>query len=286
MRISQPGLLLLGVASLLATGQGCSKSVARVDPTLFPEPAPNSITFWGHACAYIDVDGYGIVTDPVFQKATIFRRRKVPAPPPESYSNVGVVLISHAHPDHLSPNTIETFPSQAVVLCPEPSAKYLSELEQEVRVMTPGDEYEYPGGRVIAVPALHNGGRYSLFSKGSDGRALGYVIETSDATVYYSGDTNYSYGIERIGMTHRPDIALLNINGHLHSSDAIFAAWASRAGTIIPMHWGAYGYLFLPTSDRPRDYEEMKKILGHQLVTLKLGESIGIERKEKVAPLP
>ena len=267
---------------------GCSRSMADADPTLFPDPTDNTITFWGHACVYIDVDGYGIVTDPVFQKTTDWRRRKVPAPPPASYANTGVILVSHGHSDHLSANTIGTFPESATVLCSEPSAKYLTDIPQNVVVMKIGDEYEYPGGKVVAVAAHHTGGRFGLSAK-ADGRALGYVVYTPRSVIYYTGDTNYFRGIDDIGIKYRPDVAIINVNGHLHSSDAILAAFATGALTVIPAHFGAYGYLWFGTRKVPRNYDKIETMLEPVLLFLKLGESAPLTgkrgmSKEEVLP--
>src|SRR5262249_38480089 len=72
-----------------------------------------------------------------------------------------LVLLSHAHPDPLDAATLSTFPADCVILCPEPSKKYLGKVPQPVRTMRPGDSYAFPGGRVIAVVADHAGGRRS-----------------------------------------------------------------------------------------------------------------------------
>jgi L-ascorbate metabolism protein UlaG (beta-lactamase superfamily) len=268
--------------SILAAGNGCSSSIAGGAPALFPDPPDNSITFWGHACVYIDVDGFGIVTDPAFQKTAHIRRRRVPAPPPSSYEHTGVILISHAHSDHLSIETIETFPESAVVLCPAPSADYLRDLGREVRVMKLGDEYRYPGGRIVAVAALHAGSRFGITNE-ADGRALGYVVYTPESVIYYSGDTNYFRGFEEVGEKHRPDIAILNINGHLHSEDAIQAALATRARTVIPIHFGAFGYLWGGVQEVPRNYEEIETVLEPVLLLLKPGESVPLSGRRSAS---
>lgn len=272
-------------ALLLVLFSGCS-GLAQVDPSVFPPPARDAVTFWGHACCYIDVGGLGIVTDPVFEKNVANRRRGIPSPPPSSYENARVVVISHAHPDHLSPPSLKTFPPETVILCPEPSAKYIKDVGREVRVMKVGDVYEFEGGRIIAVPAQHMGGRWSI-SADDDGRALGYVIETPAATLFYSGDTNYFDGFEHVGQTYQPDIAILNINGHMHSNDAVHAAWDTHAKFIIPMHFGAYGYFFMSAPERPRDYKDLEMLLDHQLVTLGISESFPLSTatsKEPVLP--
>ena len=260
-------LLLLAAASPVWAG------LAPSDAARFPVPRRDALTFWGHACCYLDVDGYGIVTDPVFQKAFTIERRHIPTPPPASYRSARLVLLSHAHPDHLDATTLSTFPADCVILCPEPSKKYLGKVPQQVRTMRPGDSYAFPGGRVIAVVADHAGGRRSKADR-ADGRALGYVIETASRTLYYAGDTRFFDGFEAVARDYHPDIALFNLNSHMHSLDAVRAFRATGATTLVPLHFGAYGYFVFPERKRPRDYEEMQEILGPQLALLLPGESL------------
>ena len=233
--------LLVAAVSL---GSGCAalgRSVHGTDPLLYPEPPADAITFWGHACAYIDVDGFGIVTDPVFAaRYAVIRRRVIPSPPPEAYDQSRVVLISHAHHDHLDPATLARFPKGIVILAPAPAAAYLRKHGIAARVMRPGAEFPIPGGVIVAVAALHPGGRNSLKAR-SDGRALGYVIETPRCTIYYSGDTEYFPGIEEVGRRYHPDLAILNVNVHLPPADALRSMDVLGAERVLPIHRSAFG---------------------------------------------
>lgn len=254
-------------------GAGCAGGLAQPDADLFPIPPRNAVTFWGHACVYIDVEGEGIVTDPVFDRTVLLRHRRIDAPPPASYAATKLVLISHAHPDHLSSSTLQTFPSGAVILCPEPSSKYLRDAGPAVRVMHPGDTYEMGATRVTAVAVHHMGSRYGV-GAAADGRALGYVIETPGATIFYSGDTNYFSGFDDVGWTFAPDVAILNVNGHMASTDATRAAWATRAPVVIPIHWGAFGYWVFGGNKRPRDEVTLRHVIGDRLLVLEVGQSL------------
>ncbi len=151
--------------------------------------------------------------------------------------------------------------------------------------MRPGDRFEFPGGRIVAIAVKHMGGRYSVRAA-ADGRALGYVIRTERATIFYSGDTNYFEGFGDVGLIYNPDITLLNINGHLHSTDAVRAALETHARTVIPLHFGAYGYLIFTTGGTPRDHEEMERLLSPSYHALGLGESVPLSRGDKSDPLP
>lgn len=260
----------------LTVCQGAAIALGPPQGDLFPVPETNAITFWGHACLYIDVDGLGIAIDPAFEKLALLRYRRAPVPPPASYSGTRLILITHAHPDHLSLSTIRTFPAEAVILCPAPSERYISTLGRTVQAMEPGDTFAFPGGRVVAVVAKHAGTRYGVRSQ-TDGGALGFVVYTPYCTVYCSGDTDLFPGMDDVARDHAPDIAIINISGHLHGEDAVEAADRLGARVVIPVHFGAYGYLFMPESKMPRDYDKLARGLGERMVVLGLGESFPLE---------
>ena len=264
--------LLLATAVLLS---GCT-GLAQVESSRYPDPKRDSITFWGHACSYIDVGGMGIVTDPVFDKTLYQRRRFIGAPPDEALRGARVVLISHAHDDHLSPSSLRRFPKDVVILCPKPSAEFLAKEKISARAMAPGETFEIDGVRIVAVSAFHPGTRKG-FQRGVDGRALGWVVITPHGTIFYSGDTDYSSTFSSVGQRYAPGIAILNVNGHLKPPDVARAAAALGASVVIPAHWGAYGYLLVGGNRRPRGEDELKRLLGKRLHVLQVGESLALE---------
>jgi L-ascorbate metabolism protein UlaG (beta-lactamase superfamily) len=268
-------LRVLAAALLLAYHSGCAPAVFtsyREDARLYAEPPRDAITFWGHACAYIDVGGVGIVTDPVFEaRYSIFHKRLIPSPPFEAYDQASVVLISHAHQDHLNPETLARFAPHTTVLCPAPAAAKARESGREVRVMRPGDEFRVGEVAIVAVAAHHPGGRLSLKAR-ADGGALGYVVRAPALTIYYSGDTDYFPGIAEVGERYRPDIALLNVNLHLPADDAFRAAISLGMPLVIPMHSGAYGGPHAGRDARFR--EEVVEYLGRFAAPLRVGESL------------
>lgn len=264
------------VALIAAASTGCAATFHSHPPTPvhYGEPPADAITFWGHACAYIDVGGYGIVTDPVFsRKYATIRKRLITSPPLSSYDQTRIILISHAHQDHLDPQTLWRFPAKAQILAPAPSAEYLRKHGFSARVMRPGDTYEFPGGSVTAVAALHPGYRLSLKAR-SDGRAIGYIIRTSSETIYYTGDTEYFSGFSKVGSKYRPDVVLLNLNGHLHSGEAVAAIRDLGTPTVIPIHFGAYNGKMVRLG--PQWRAELMDSVGQTVVPLEVGQSYSL----------
>jgi L-ascorbate metabolism protein UlaG (beta-lactamase superfamily) len=271
-------LLLLGVWAILS---GCVTGIGlkyQPDPGLYRQPHRNTITFWGHASSYIDVDGFGIVTDPVFEPAYgMFHKRFIPSPPMAVFDKTDVILISHPHHDHLSPSTLARFPPATRILCPTRSAKYLDEMPHQIITMRPGDVYEFPGGEIIAVAVLHPGYRFSLKAR-ADGRALGYIIRTPEQTLFYSGDSDYFEGFATIGRTYRPDLAILNISTHLRTRGALRVVQDLGVRRVVPSHHGAYAG---SNERKGRQYRsELAVLLDSLWLPLAVGESYSLSGVE------
>jgi L-ascorbate metabolism protein UlaG (beta-lactamase superfamily) len=262
------------VFAAVAVLAGCS-GLAKVEPSQYPDPKRDSITFWGHACSYIDVAGTGIVTDPVFAASLFARHRFIGSPPDEALRGTNVVLISHAHDDHMDPASLRRFPKDVTILCPKPSAEFLANEKITARAMAPGDAFEINGVRIVAVAVFHPGSRKGIH-RGADGRALGWVVITPAVTIFYSGDTDYCSTFSDVGRRFHPDIAILNVNGHLRPPDAARAAGALQSPVVIPTHWGAYGYWLAGGNRHPRGEDELRRLLGKRLHVLRVGESMPV----------
>lgn len=273
LRTLSRSLPVLVLSLLLASGCARLKpGVHAEDPYLYKTPAENAVTFWGHSTTNIDLNKYDIVTDPVFVPSFApLYPRYAPVPPPSAYARTRVVLISHAHHDHLSRKTLETFPENVVVLCPQHAADYLRTLDRDVRAMRPGDTYDIPGGRIVAVAAHHPGTRFGIHST-SDGDALGWIIQTENKTIYYTGDTGYFDGFEQVGDLYQPDLVLLNLTCHIHSQDALRAIHDLGMPTVVPIHYGAYS---TPKEKYVAGWrQELGSWIGSRFKTLAVGESL------------
>jgi L-ascorbate metabolism protein UlaG (beta-lactamase superfamily) len=238
-------------------------------------PPRDAVTFWGRSCLYVDICGTGIVTDPVFDpRYSPLSKRLIGAPDPEHYGGARLILISHAHADHLSPRTLADFPEDALVLCPPRAARYLRDVPQEVRIMAPWENHAEDELVVHAVPARHAGGRYAVRSRG-DGRALGFVICSQSGTIYYSGDTRYCEVFTDVGNCFAPDVAVLNVNVHLRGRDALRAARDLRPRRVIPAHHGAYISPASPAAARWR--AELAAGLAGAYAELPVGGSLHLD---------
>ena len=209
-----------------------------------------TVTWLGHSCAAIRLDGVVIVTDPVLRSRIVHLRRKEPVAP-GAVDGAGVVLISHSHHDHLDLHSLDRLDREAQVLVPAGAGGLLRRRGFSfVREVVAGDEVDVGALRVRVTHAEHASG----FRMGT-GRTqpVGYVI-AGTRTVYFAGDTDVFQGMGALG---RIDVALLPVAGwgprlpagHLDPARAVEALELIDPRLAIPIHWGTYAPWRPPLGD-------------------------------------
>jgi L-ascorbate metabolism protein UlaG (beta-lactamase superfamily) len=143
----------------------------------------------------------------------------------------GLILITHAHSDHCSPDDVKKIqgPDTVIVTVPEAAAK----LRGAIKTVRPGDQLVVKGVPIEAVPAYNVGKRFHPQEVGN----VGFIITIGGQRLYHAGDTDL---IPEMASLH-VDIALLPVSGTyvMTAREAVEAAQVIRPKLIIPMHYGA-----------------------------------------------
>ncbi|MFW6389435.1 MAG: MBL fold metallo-hydrolase [Marinilabiliaceae bacterium] len=157
---------------------------------------PLDIYIVGHASLYFSFKGDIIHVDPYGEMGDY-----------QNMPKADLVLITHAHPDHLDESAIQDISKENTELIVNEAS------HQEIgkgKIMQNGDKTEVAGYNIRAVPA------YNIEHKRDNGepfhpkgRDNGYLIEFGDKTVYIGGDTE---NIPEMKDLPKVDIAFLPMN--------------------------------------------------------------------------
>jgi L-ascorbate metabolism protein UlaG (beta-lactamase superfamily) len=219
-------------------------------------PRELGITFIGHSSFLVQVGGRKLLIDPVFAERLIaLRRLRRPGVKIKDLPAIDLVLLSHAHMDHLNrPSLRRIVAHNTKVAGRAPIAVVpwgVEDLVEDLgfaRVVTlEWWQTKSIGGLDITMtPCKHWGAR--LFKDTHRGFG-GYVIHGGGHTLYHSGDTAYFDGFAKIGNRLKPEVALLPIGAyrpdsyrgvHTCPEEALQAFLDLGARRMIPMHYGTF----------------------------------------------
>jgi len=140
-----------------------------------------------------------------------------------------LILISHEHFDHCSPEDVAKIQKQETVIVTEPLAA--RKLTGDVRVLAPGEQLEVSGITVEAYPA------YNLdkdFHPAAN-RWLSFVVTVEGVRIFHAGDTDRIPEMKGLEV----DIALLPVSGTyvMTAEEAAQAALDINPKVALPMHF-------------------------------------------------
>jgi L-ascorbate metabolism protein UlaG (beta-lactamase superfamily) len=214
------------------------------------------VTFIGHSSFLLQIDGKNVLVDPVLSKRLIvLRRLRRPGIAADQMPPIDVVLLTHAHMDHLDIASLRRVIRSTRrlggrtpdVVVPKGVADLVSQLGfARIHQMEWWDKIVVKGVTVSMTPCKHWGAR--MFNDTHRGFG-GYVVEGGGHSVYHSGDTAYFNGFTEIGRRLNPQVALLPIGAYfpdtyraVHTSpeEAVQAFRDVGAEWMIPMHYGTF----------------------------------------------
>jgi L-ascorbate metabolism protein UlaG (beta-lactamase superfamily) len=220
------------------------------------------VTYIGHATLLIEMGGRRLLTDPNFDPklGKILPRVSAPGVALEKLPALDAILLTHAHADHLSFDSLERLPASVPVYAPPVIADWLKRLGYKQAIpLAPGESVSIGDITVRPAIATHKGNRYGFDRWRAD--ASMYLITTPSESCFFAGDTALTDDTHMLVKKHlwdagrSLDLALLPIGwapwwkksgfrkGHLTHDDALELFERLRAHMLVPYHWGTFRHV-------------------------------------------
>ena len=225
-------------------------------PVELVKPGQTGVTFIGHSSFLLQVAGKNILVDPVFStRLVVLRRQRRPGVLVAELPPIDLVLLTHAHMDHLDKASLRAVVRATLrlrgvapeVIVPQGVEDLVAPMRfARVHGMKWWDQIEVQGLQVTMTPCKHWGARMLRDTHRGFG---GYCLSGGGQSIYHSGDTAYFDGFAQIGARLKPDVALLPIGAYfpdtyrtVHTSpeEAVRGFVECGAQWMIPMHFGTF----------------------------------------------
>lgn len=239
---------------------------AKPDPALWRDDEIN-IAWIGHSTMLINFYGTVILTDPVlFDRIGLYffglvfgpNRYSLPALEFDEIPRPDLVLLSHAHMDHMDYKTLvsltDKYPRVIDCITAYNTSDVISDLEwKSLQELDWGQETSLLGINFKAFEVKHFGWRFPWEkdrSKGymTDGRSYNaYLFEKNNKRILFGGDMAFSDKLD--GVLDKPvDIALMPIgaynpwrHNHCNPEEALLIASEQlKADYFVPMHCNTF----------------------------------------------
>jgi len=148
----------------------------------------------------------------------------------DSPKDASVILVSHSHYDHYSPDDVAKVSGADTKLIASADVIVKEKAGQEI---SPGQTIEIGSVRVSAVAAYNPMKQFHPKSN----NWLGFIIEVGSKRIYYAGDTDLT---DEMKSLKDIDVALLPVGGTytMNAAEAAEATGYLKPKMAIPYHWG------------------------------------------------
>lgn len=252
------------------------------------------VLWFGHSAFLIQMNGKNILLDPMLSE--------VPSPydflGQPRYSNslpaaieelpqIDFVVISHDHYDHLDFESIEQLKDKTKhFLVPSGVGVHLKRWkieEEKIHELYWWEEKDIEGFKFAFTPSRHFSGR-GLFDR-FETLWGGWVIQSENQNIYFSGDGGYGDHFKAIGEKYGPfDFTMIECGQyderwnqiHMMPEQSVQACIDLNSKIAMPIHWGAFTLALHSWTDPVERFTAKAEELNLNYITPEIGEKVQI----------
>jgi len=219
-------------------------------PKLWPSKGLHA-TWLGHSTVLLSIDGFTILTDPVFSDKAGFhfgplslgiKRLVAPALNRADLPPIDLVLLSHAHMDHFDIPSLRSLESRStnVITAPQTSDLLRVNRYNKVAELRWRESVRIGYAAVTAIEVNHWGARLrSDTYRGYNG----YLVETGSHRILFAGDTAITDSFKSLHARRGIDLAIMPIGAynpwiryHCNPEQAWRMVNDSSSHYVLPVH--------------------------------------------------
>jgi len=258
----------------------------------------DAVVWLGHSSVFLRLGGNTLLVDPVFSSYAapfFFMNRAFPGHYPYSpgdMPDIDCLVISHDHWDHLDHDTLVALRGRIKsVVCPLGvgtilegwgfSQEHIHEADWNENVRLAQDVV------IHVLPARHFSGRWLTRNQTL---WAGFLLETPDRKIFYSGDSGYGPHFAAIGAAFGEiDLAIME-NGqydpdwkniHMMPEEAAKGTVDLHAKALLPVHSGRFTIANHAWDDPYERLAAASRSKAYRLVTPRIGEMVDMGQPEQ-----
>ncbi len=225
-----------------------------------------NITYYGHSCFMIEINGKSILFDPFISGNELASHINI------ADVKADYIFLSHGHADHVADAITIAQANDATIVAAYEVADWANKQGVEkYHPMNIGGKWNFDFGMVKCFNAVHSS---SLPDGSYGGNPMGFVFTTNAGNFYYSGDTALTLDMQLIPKYAIIDLAILPIgdNFTMDIADAIEAAKMVNVKKVVGVHYDTFGYIKIDREEAIRKFQ----LEGIELILMGIGEKQNI----------
>jgi len=224
------------------------------------------MTYYGHSCFTVKVGNYKLLFDPFISGNPLASEISL------NSIQADFILVSHGHHDHTADLVKLALQTNATVISTFEITTWVQKQGvKHVHPMNTGGHWIFEFGKVKCVNAVHSS---SLPDGTYGGNPIGFLVESTNGSFYYAGDTALHYDMKLIGDYKNIAFAFLPIGNNftMGVDNAVIAADFVKCDHIIGMHYDTMDMIRINHDEARKKFDAA----GKKLELMSIGQTIEI----------